>query len=42
MAAGRKLLIPSSLAVLFYVNLLSAFLGEKSAGDRVSEGQTLT
>ena len=39
MAAGRLLLLPSSIAVLFYVNLLSAFLGQKSAGYTASEGK---
>jgi len=36
MAAGRLLLLPSSFVLLFYANLLSAFLGEQSA---VSEGE---
>ena len=39
MAAGRRLLLPSSVAVLFYANLLSAFLGERSVGYTASEGQ---
>jgi len=38
MAAGRLLLLPSSFVLLFYANLLSAFLGEQSA---VSEGKYL-
>ena len=40
MAAGRKVQAYSQLAVLFYVNLLSAFLGERSAGYTASEGQS--
>ena len=42
MAAGRRVQAYSQLAVLFYVNLLSAFLGERSAGYSASEGQRLS
>ena len=38
MAAGRLLLLPSSVVLLFYAHLLSMLLGQQSA---VSEGASV-